>query len=279
VYIAGAWDFATYGTCTLLLTDDIVTNAPVTFSAGKYEPSNYCVNAGVSSPSISSFCTTLATALTAASPTRTYDVTFDNGRYTITTDEGVTFALTFTGAAGTRFYKLLGYNPSVTHSATTYTSTLIPWFVIVPTKPGVTLYKQPQRASGATAEKISDAGFPYRLGKTSTPRFASWEHHFEPKERVDADWLASTAGTAASTHYYSWEQLWADYKLAQMPIGMYLEGADGNYEKLAFSLRTADYDDSVVQRLGNRDDKFTVIVRASLWPTATADKFARSFNV
>lgn len=285
VLIAAAWNQATYGTIACRLTDDVVTGVALSLpSTGIFEhaASGYtgaCAGAGAS-PTVTAFGGVIEAALNAASPTRLYIVSFDAGLYTITEDGGHTFSLAFTGsgAAGTRLQKLLGFVGDP-HSETTYTSTMVPWFAIVPAKPGLVNYIQPKRMAGVTKSAQNDAGSPpYRLRPTSIPRLCSWEHHFEPKERVDADYLALSAVAAASTHYYSWERLWTDYGLAQVPIGMRVEFADGTIERLAFSLVTPEYDDSVCKRRASSDDvRFIITVKAQLWNTATADVFARSF--
>jgi hypothetical protein len=272
MFIAGAFDIATYGSVSMDFSDTAGSHSITPFTTGKYEHEVFCINAGVTSPALTLFATALAAAMNAASPTQNYDVEFSEGRYTISVDSGA-WAPSFTGAAGLRMKALLGMN--VISPGTSITSSTDAWFWLTPAKPGPVNYKPPAREPGQVKEaKPDDGGAPYRNRSTAIARLASWEHHYEPKLRVDRDYNVGASGTG-----YTWEDLWDDYGLAQMPIGVYIEGADGNYELMAVSLETAEYDASVYQRMRPiDDDRFKITVMARLWRASGTDTWARAFN-
>lgn len=280
--IAGAWDFATYGTCSFQFTDSGGAHSPASFSSGTYEHGtvgygSFCTRAGLTG--YNTFGTSLQSAMQAvAGGGRTITVTFAAGKYTVAIDSG-TFSLNFSGsgAAGTLMRKLLGFSGDKT-GATSYTSDFYPWFVIKPTVAGLTNYIQPTRQEGVIKGTVTASGQPYRLAPTSIVRNAMWEHRFEPKERVDRDHHNAVA-SATSTHLYDWEQLWDDYGQGVQPIGMRIDDALGNWELMAFALVQPEYGRSVVKRNQPNDDlRYTILVQAMLWPTATANVFARTFN-
>lgn len=272
--LAAAFDFATIGSAAYTLTDSAGAHPTFTFSSGVYEHGSICSDAGVASPSISSFVTAFVAALNAASPTKTYSGSWSTttGLYTISVNSG-TFSI---ATSGVDAYHLLGASGSpFASTGTTYTSPLVPKFAILPAKPGLTAYLQPTRATGYTKERKTSAGSVRRSKPTSIGREASWEHHFEPKYMVDRD----AYFTASATQIYTWEDLWDDYGLAKVPIGMRVEDVAGNYEQLAFSLIEPDYSAGVVKRRAPSDDaRFVVSVKARLWRAATANTYARSFN-
>lgn len=278
VVIAGAWDFSTYGACTATVAwDGGVSTANITFSSGSYEPGTICVDAGVASPALSSFATAFGAALAAAAPLLGFGCTWSTttGRYTIT-NGGDAFDLTFSGAAGARMRALLGLSTDIVAAADSVTGDMVPWYVIVPAIAGLTADSGVTRRSGVSKTATNANGGRYVLRPTSIPRVRSWEHHFEPKERVDADYLAVVA---TSSHYYSWEQLWTDYGTAMLPIGMQVVDSAGNIETTAFSLDTPEYDRSVKTRMRPNDDvRWKIHVDATLWPGASANSYARAFS-
>lgn len=278
--IAGAWDFASYGTSSFTFTDSGGSHSPAAFSTGTYEhgtPPGIVGDSGVSG--YTAFGPALQTAMQAvAGGGRTITVTYSFGKYTIAIDSG-TFSLNFSGSGtpGTLMRRLLGFTGDKSGS-TSYTSDAYPWFVIKPSIAGLTNYIPPSRAEGSTKEAVTASGQVYRLAPTSVPRLAMWEHRFEPKERVDRDYH-NTVASASSTHLYDWEQLWDDYGQATLPLGIYIRDTNGNYEEMSFVLAQADYGRSVIKRnQPNDDQRFTVFVQARLWPGSTANKFGRSFN-
>lgn len=274
----GAWDFADFGSCTYTLTDSAGAHAPFVFSSGQYEHDDMIVRAGVLSPGLNSFATAFRNALNAASPTRSYTVTWSpsTGRYTITVNTG-TFSIACSGGTRAASAALLGGVTVLASTGTSYTSEYLPWTVIVPRSPGLARYVQPMRASEAVKQRISAGGTPYRMKPTLVPRLASWQHVYEPKYMVDRDAYGSTGETL--THLYTWEDLWTDYQLAKLPIGIEVSTSTGSYETMAFSLDNPDYDESVIKRRAPNDDgRFSVSVRARLWLGNTSSGLARTFN-
>lgn len=273
VVIAGAWDFAAHGTATFTVTDSGGAHAPLSFSSGYYDH-GIAYNAGAYPPTLLPFSTALQTSLNALGA-RTYTVSFDatTGRYTITVDSG-----TFSIACNTAALRIIGSTVSPAASTlTAWTSDVIPYYVIVPAKPGLTRYIAPTKATDAVKSRVSSSGQTYRVGPTAIMRSMQWEHEFEPKERVDADYLAGVGG---GTHLYTWEQLWSDYGLAKLPIGIQIGYAGSSLtEYMGFSLAQSTYDASVYRRRAPSDDvRFTIMVKANLWTTTTSNAFARFFD-
>lgn len=277
VYYSGAWNFATYGTATFTVTDGGGAHAAISYSSGYYDHGGLCVGAGVATPSISTFSTSLQSALTALSGSQVYTVTLNPlTGYTISVDTG-TFSIALNAAAA----KLLGVgyaSSTINSTGTTWAGTSLPWFLLVPAKPGLTNYIPPFRQGDAIKERVPSSGPPYRLSPTSIPQLASWEHHFEPKARVDHTYNVLEYETI--TQLYSWEQMWTDYGLATLPIAMNVVYATTSVdETMAFSLLQPTYDQTVYQRMRPNDDaRFKVMVKARLWPTSTANAYARSLN-
>ena len=281
VAIAAAWDFASYGTATMTVEDGDGTHSnAVTFTSGIYEhKTGICATAGVAS--IGNFGTALTAQLNAMG-TKVYTVTqaVATGKYTISVNSG-TLKFIFSGSAGDRMAALIGQGSSITSyintvASASFTSPYAPWFWISPARPGVAKYTQALRQKGSTLVATATGGTMYRLRPTTRPMLASWEHHYEPKARVDHEYLRDVYSTS-TTQLYDWEQLWTDYGLAQLPIGTRFEGVDGRVESFAWAPLVPDYDESVCQRYGVYDDKFTIRIKAQLWPTTTADLAARSF--
>lgn len=263
-FVSGSWTNDSYGTPGLFFTDSSGTYH-VTPNAGTYAHDSTMADAGVVTPSITPFCAALVGLMNVASPTVTHTGSFSEGVYTLGVTTG-TLTLSFStgGSAGTLMRKLLGFTAD-SPAAASHTSTVYPWFWLTPSKPGLTNYLPPTRVNGSTKESVSDNGTVYRLAPTSIPRVCSWEHHFEPKERVDRDYL--NGSSVVSTHLYTWEDLWDDFGLGQRPVGLYVENTAGVYEKLGFRLSAPEYDSTVMSRMRPSDDsRFKIALKARLWP-------------
>lgn len=279
VVLCGAVDMSTLGTCTYTLTDSTGTKAPFDLpTTGYKEPGTLIANAGVTSPSLGSLVGYLVGVMNAISPTKTYTGSWSQftGKYTISVNSG-TFSLACSGAGPSA--ALFGEATSISSGAgSTWTSTYVPKYVIVPKYPGLYNYIPPLRVSGATKERVTSSGKFGAQRPTTVPRVARWDHQFEPKYMVDNDASGSTPET--QTNLYTWESLWTDYGLGRMPLGICIADSAGNYEQFAFSLMDRDFSEAVVKRRASNDDaRFTVSVKARLWPTATANVSARAFNV
>lgn len=277
VVLCAAFDCSAIGTCTYTLTDSAGAHAPFNLSAaGIREPGALINNAGAKAPTPESLIDYFVAQLNAASPTVGYTGFWSSftGKYTIVAGSGTfSIACSGTGPAAAMF----GESSSLASSGTTWTSSYVPKYVIVPARPGVSVYVQPKRVANATKERVTQSGRHGAQRHTTVPRIASWEHRFEPKYMVDDDARGGTLDTI--TQLYSWESLWSDHGLGRLPIGICIN--DGvNYETFAFSLIDRDYSESVVKRRAPNDDgRFTITVRARLWPTSTANRDARAFNV
>lgn len=279
VTLCGSWDFAEFGACTYTLTDSAGAHAPFTFSSGTYEPHDLIVRAGVLSPGLNSFATAFRNALNAASPTKTYSVEWDQGtgRYKIGVNSGTFSIVASGGSSRVDPYNLLGNIGAIVSTGDSWTSILLPWFVIKPSRPGLTAYVQPLAAADSIKKRVSAGGTAYHMAPSMVPRMASWRHQFEPKYMVDRDAFGATGETL--THFYTWEDLWQDFRLAKMPIGIEVGSDAGSYENLAFALDNPDYDDTTVKRRAPNDDgRFTISIRARLWLGNTRSGFARTFN-
>ncbi len=279
VVICGAIDMSTLGTCTYTLTDSTGTKGPFNLpTTGYKEPGTLIANAGVTSPSLGSLVGYLVGVLNAISPTKTYTGSWSQftGRYTISVNSG-TFSLACSGTGPSAALFGQSSTSTIASTGTTYTSEYVPKYVIVPKYPGLYNYIQPLRVSGATKERVTSSGKFGAQRPTTVPRVARWDHQFEPKYMVDDDARWSTPDVI--TNMYSWESMWTDYGLGRAPLGICIADAFGNYEQFAFSLMDRDFSESVCKRRASSDDtKFTVSVKARLWPTSTANVSARKFN-
>lgn len=178
---------------------------------------HYC---HVTLASYAATCTAFAAALQAAlvtagfaSATVSYSTT--THAYTLSNGGG-SFAIAFTaGSAGTRLARVLGFTTGAT--ATSHTSTVRPYYVIVPQHDGRSRYPG-LRNDSRTVRRRSDAGLGFALGP-STPSVATqWEHWNEP--------LAATLEYAASSaRPWTWQHLWnhagpwQEYLVIGMPSG------------------------------------------------------------
>lgn len=274
--LAGSWDLATYGSVGTVFTTTAGTFSTATYSSGKYEHGVICAGAGVATPALSQWAATLAADMSALTAPRTITITWSQttGLYTVGVDSG-NLSLTWSSfgdtSASDRLRKLLGFSGNKSGSPS-YTSDYVPWFALKPAIAGLTNDSGVTRRGGASKSATSATGTRYVMQPTSIPRVRTWEHHFEPKERVDRDYLDGVGG---GTHLYTFENLWSDYGTATMPIGASVVYANGRTEIFAFSLDTPEYDRSVLMRMRPNDDvRFKVHVEATLWPT-TANSYAR----
>lgn len=178
---------------------------------------HYC---HVTLASYASTCTAFAAALQAAlvtagfaSATVSYSTT--THAYTLSNGGG-SFAIAFTaGSAGTRMARVLGFTTGAT--ATSHTSTVRPYYVIVPQHDGRSRYPG-LRDEERTVRRRSDAGLGLAIGPSTSVVTAQWEHWFET--------LASTFEYAASSSApWTWEHFWRhagrwqEYVLIGMPSG------------------------------------------------------------
>lgn len=283
VLVAGAWNFTTLGTASLTVTDGGGLHGALSFTTGYYEHKlGIIASSGTINPTCANFGTALEVALNLLAGTQVYTVTQSGttGRYTIAVDTG-TFSIAVNAVAAKLLGAFIG-SGTINSTGTSWTGTYVPWSMIIPAKPGLFAYIPPFRQGDAIKERVTSGGDVKRLGPTSVPRLASWQHQFEPKERVDRDWL-DAIGFAASTQLYTWEDLWTDYGLGNLPLGMLVSwqtDAADIVEYMTYRLLQATYDDTVSRRRAPNDDsRFHITVKARLWPTTTAGRYARTMGV
>lgn len=206
----------------------------VTISSGRY--------AHVSMASIESACVAFATTLQAAlvtagfaSATVSYSTT--THAYTLSNGGG-SFAIAFPGTtAGTNAKRILGFTAGAT--ATSHTSTVRPYYVIVPRLDARSSYSGLRHASRST-RKESDDGRGYVARSTAAVVTGQWEHQHEPV-------AATHAYAASSSAPWTWEHLfehagpWQEYVL--------VSPESGDPEPAGvWQLRTPDWDESTHER-------------------------------
>lgn len=134
---------------------------------------------------------------------RAFQVQFDPADliYEISIDSGA-FALSFSGAAGARMRRILGFtggNSPVANRA----SNMRPWYVNRAVVDGRSNYRPPTVVSGQVRSARADDGQPYSLAPTRLVKSARWEHWFEPAEAIRrADAVSDTTIGGAS---WTWE--------------------------------------------------------------------------
>ena len=120
------------------------------------------------------FATWLKTQLDAASGT-TWTITFSNSAltYTVTNDSGSNIAVTLSTWA----QRILGFTASLS-GATSYTSTVRPWFVIAPNVDCVSGLTE-REPRGVFLESVTDGGRGYMVGPTTVLEEYQWTQQHE----------------------------------------------------------------------------------------------------
>jgi hypothetical protein len=276
--IIGAWDLAVYGSVSVTLTDDggVFPLTPV--STGVLDHDNLLDDCGMTA-STTSYLGAVFEAMLNGASSDAYTVTFSRvtGLYTITdvTPAAGPFKLTWTGAAGLRLRNLLGFQADLL-GATSYTSTHVPLYCIVPFGGAMANYPGPVQEKGHRSSIRSSAGQAYRNGPLTIPELASFDFEFQPRSHVDRLFRIATS----ATHLYGWDELWDDYSDCLLPLALQTVGADGKIERFAFDLATPEFDETTHKpRAKNDHVRWTVSVAALLRQSeASPLEVARTFS-
>ncbi len=229
MYLLSSFRMERIGTATITWT-----GTDVSVSAG-----HYC---HVTLASYDSACTAFAAALQAALVTAGFaaaTVSYSATTYAYTlSNGGGAFAIAFTaGSAGTRMGRILGFTTGA--SATSHTSTVRPYYVIVPTHDGRSRYPG-LRHESRTTRRQADDGRGYALGPTSPVVSGQWEHWNEALARV-------YNYAASSSVPWTWEALWLHAGPWQEYV--YVSPSTADTEPAGvWQLLTPDFDESTHER-------------------------------
>ncbi len=265
--VGGAFDLARYGTCTINFTDDAGATS-VDLTEATYDHDELLDDCGITSLTAGSLGDHLAVRMNSVS-VEDYTVTFNRatGKYTIATATSAVFSITWTGAPGERLRSLLGFIANCS-GATSYTSSHVPLYAMVPTSAGPSEYPGPWEEKGHRKSIRSSAGQPYRLGPATVPFRTLFMFEYEPRSHVDRAYRTALASVG---HLYTWEQMWEDFgRDALLPLAIEMVGAEGLTERLAFDLATEQYDETTHKpRAKNDHVRWTVTLAALLRQSET----------
>jgi hypothetical protein len=180
------WDHRWLGTALIDWEDDDGSHT-ATFATGKYchlslaavdpkDRSGTTIDLG-----FPSFAAALQSAMNAETA-ETVTVTFDPSTlaYTIAVS-GALFELTLNALAR----RILGFTLTTTYSgATSYTSTMRPWYLWRAAIDGTTAYDQPVALADVVKQRRADDGTFYTAAPTRIVREASWEFRHEAQAAV-----------------------------------------------------------------------------------------------
>lgn len=121
---------------------------------------------------------------------------------TWTVSSAGTFSITFTGDAGGRLRRALGFSGNKS-GANSYTSDQTPWFVMIPSISARTSVDGPAEPDDVAEESVSDGGQAFVVAKRSAEWQMSWVQSHEPKAAVYA-WARSSANEDPSD-LWTWE--------------------------------------------------------------------------
>lgn len=218
-YLA-AWNQARYGSATIDWTDASGSHS-VTISTGKFNhiaPTIYARDVNGVAQTIalgvdSTFAAALQTAMDAATAqTVTVAWAVATG-YTLTCTGG-TFTITFSGDAGTRMRRILGFTGNRSGS-TSYVSQARERFRINALIDARTNYAQPAATDGQVSTARIASGLRYHIGPTVFAKEGSWEHHFEPKRKLFRAF--ADADTVSAGENWTWEDLF-EHAVQGLPV-------------------------------------------------------------
>lgn len=229
MYLLSAWRHERIGTATITWG-----GTGVSITSGHY--------AHVSFASVDSTCTAFAAALQAAlvtagfaSATVSYSTT--THAYTLANGGG-SFTIAFPGTtAGTVMKRILGFSTGAT--ATSHTSDVRPYYVIVPRLDARSAYTGLRHAQ-RSMRKEADDGRGYVARSTRAVVTAQWEHQHEPVAAVHA--YAATSAVP-----WTWEHLWEHAGPTQELVSITPESGDPEPAGV-WQLRIPDWDDSTHER-------------------------------
>jgi hypothetical protein len=163
--------------------------------------------------------TAFAAAVKAAADTAgggPYTVTWSSSTYAFTISRAGVFTLAFSSAADLRLRAALGFAANLS-GANTYTSTVRPYYVIVPATDARTLVSDVFEPEDMVDDAEADDGTPYGVSPNTTTNLrADWVHGLESYE-------ATFSRAAAAAVPWTWQHM-IQHCRAQHPFGVYETG-------------------------------------------------------
>jgi hypothetical protein len=246
-YLAG-WDTAAIGTFSVVI-GGTVGSGTATVTASTYSHTDLSSVTGTNT--YTAFATAVQTALNAV--VAGWTVSYSTSTYAYTISHATAFTLTWTGTGGTNLQRALGFTATV-GSTTSATSTVRPYYVIVPAISARSQVSDVYEPDDIVKEAVSDGGSSFAISKDTTETFSDWEQQMESAS-------ATLARSAVAAVPWTWEAFFKHLRGAY-PFRL-VDGSTSTVHKLrekgaAFTGTTrrrvaVDYDDLWIIMLMTRD--------------------------
>jgi hypothetical protein len=246
-YLAG-WDTAAIGTFSVVV-GGTVGSGTATVTASTYSHTDLSSVTGTNT--YTAFATAVQTALNAV--VAGWTVSYSTSTYAYTISHATAFTLTWTGTGGTNLQRALGFTATV-GSTTSATSTVRPYYVIVPAISARSQVSDVYEPDDIVSEAVSDGGTSFAISKDTTETFSDWEQQMESAS-------ATLARSAVASVPWTWEAFFKHCRGAY-PFRL-VDGSTSTVHKLrekgaAFTGTTrrrvaVDYDDLWIIMLMTRD--------------------------
>lgn len=235
-YLAG-WDTSDIGTFSVVVGG--VGSGTATVTASTYAHTDLSSVTGTGT--YTAFATAVQTALNAVAAG--FTVAYSTAAHTYTITNASAFTLTWTGTGGTNLKRALGFSANV-GSGTTATSTVRPYYVIVPAISARSQVTDVYEPDDIVSEAVSDGGTSFAIAKDTTETWSDWEQTMESK-------AATLARAAVAAVPWTWEAFFKSCR-GKNPFRL-VDGSTSTVHKLrekgaAFTAATrrrvaTDYDD------------------------------------
>jgi hypothetical protein len=246
-YLAG-WDTAAIGTFSVVV-GGTVGSGTATVTASTYAHTDLSSVTGTGT--YTAFAAAVQTALNAV--VAGWTVSYSTSTYAYTISHATAFTLTWTGTGGTNLQRALGFTATV-GSTTSATSTVRPYYVIVPAITARSQVSDVYEPDDIVKEAVSDGGTSFAISKDTTETFSDWEQQMESAS-------ATLARSAVAAVPWTWEAFFKHLRGAY-PFRL-VDGSTSTVHKLrekgaAFTGTTrrrvaVDYDDLWIIMLMTRD--------------------------
>jgi hypothetical protein len=190
-YLAG-WDTAAIGTFSVVV-GGAVGSGTATVAADTYSHTD--LSAVMGTGEYTAFAAAVQTALNVVAAGWTVSYSTTTHAYTIS--NATAFTLTWTGDAGKNLQRALGFTASV-GSTTSATSTVRPYYVIVPAITARSQVSDVYEPDDIVKEAVSDGGSSFAISKDTTETLSDWEQQMESR-------TATLARAAVAAVPWTWE--------------------------------------------------------------------------
>ena len=190
-YLAG-WDTAAIGTFSVVI-GGTVGSGTATVTASTYSHTDLSSVTGTGT--YTAFATAVQAALNAV--VAGWTVSYSTSTYAYTISHATAFTLTWTGTGGTNLQRALGFTATV-GSTTSATSTVRPYYVIVPAISARSQVSDVYEPDDIVKEAVSDGGTSFAIAKATTETLSDWEQQMESAS-------ATLARSAVAAVPWTWE--------------------------------------------------------------------------